>query len=157
MDKKEQKIPSEIIAEYKNDIDLLIAYIPWLETKSGNDVMSTYKGDSKVPINFSIPIYDGTLMRFIKLIQTTKFMDKNYPYFYRRHNVKTSEDEIKAIKKATINDIEVFRGIFSKYVIMGRSHGTVWQQGVANGVFLALLIRLKEIIEYYDKTLLEKK
>lgn len=157
MEKKEHLIPSELIDEYKNDIDLLIAYIPWLETKSGTDVMSTYQGDSKVPINFSIPIYDGTLMRFIKLIQSTKFMDKNYPYFYRRNNIKTSEDEIKAIQKATINDIQVFKGIFSKYVIMGRSHGTLWQQGVANGVFLALLIRLKEIVEYYDKTLLEKK
>lgn len=157
MERSEHQTPADIIAEYKTDIDRLIAYIPWLETKSGKDVMSTYQGDSKISTNFSFPVYDGTLMQFIKLIQSTKFLDKNYPYFYTRNNIKTPEDEIKAIKKATITNLQTFKGIFSKYVIMGRSHGTVWQQGVANGVFLALLVRLREIVDYYDKTVLEKK
>lgn len=156
MEKKDNLVPADIIAEYKNDIDRLITYIPWLQTKSGNDVMSTYHGDNNISINFDIPIYDGTLLQFIKAAQSTKFMDKNYPYFYRRNNIKTSTDEINAIKKARLTDIQTFKGILSKYVLKGRSHGSIWQEGVANGVFLALLIRLKEIVDYYDKTILEE-
>ena len=37
--------------------------------------------------------------------------------------------------------------ILSKYVLKGDVKGAIWAEGVQNGVYLALLLKLKELME----------
>ena len=88
----------EIIKTYREDVAKLARYIPWLETKGGNDVMSSYRADQST---FSFPVYDGTLMSFVKEAQATKLMNRNYRYTYSRNHIKTAKDELSLIRAAS--------------------------------------------------------
>jgi hypothetical protein len=46
-----------------------------------------------------------------------------------------------------LQEITVLGDILSKYVLRGDVKGAVWAEGVQNGVYLALLLKLKELME----------
>jgi hypothetical protein len=48
-------------------------------------------------------------------------------------------------------DMTVLGDILSKYVVLGRTKGLVWSEGVQNGVYLALVLKLKELMEIRKK------
>ena len=76
----------------------------------------------------------------------------NYPYVYSKKGMKNAADELRAISEATINDIDVLNGILSKYVMGGRTKAALWNAGVKDGIFLKLLEKYKELLEYWDGT-----
>ncbi|MDD3206467.1 MAG: hypothetical protein PHS74_12155 [Lachnospiraceae bacterium] len=147
---KEKRSTDGIVQEYKADVHKLIRFIPWLETKVGAKVASTYADDDLGKSSITFPVYDSTLLSFIKEIKSTKFLDKNYAYAYSRIRMKTSQDEKSAIQQARIQDMDLLSGILSKYAIKGMSKGSVWTEGVENGVFLEVLLKLRELIEFYE-------
>jgi len=46
-----------------------------------------------------------------------------------------------------LQDITVLGDILSKYSFKGDIKGAVWTEGVQNGVYLALLLKLKDLME----------
>ena len=102
----------------------------------------------------SFPIFDGTLLSFIKEAGNTSFMDKNYVYVYSRLGLKTPEDEKKVIESATIQEWNVLCGILTRYVQGGMTQSYLWRQGMTESIFYLVLLKMKEIVEYWDKPLL---
>ncbi len=150
---KEADLREQIIAEYRSEVEKYIKYIPWLQQKAGNQVLSLYNGDGIVAHSIAFPVYDGTLMNFIKEISKSKLMDKNYPYIYSGYRIHNLQDEKKIIKRATIRNMDILKGILSKYVLGGMTKGTLWSTAVQEGIFADVLIKMKELVEFWDKPL----
>lgn len=144
----ELKSGEVFVNTYKSDVIKLARYIPWLAEKSGKDVAETYTGEyGNTALTF--PVYDGTLLSFVKDAQNTKFMDKNYLYSYSHGRLKSPADERRAIENAELKDVDLLRGILSRYVLEGMVKSRKWTQGVEEKIFLGVLSKLKELVEFY--------
>lgn len=150
MEQNKQSI-SEIIRMYKNDVEQLVRYLPWLESKSGEKMYSSYiPENSRAGAGMKVPVYDSTLLQFIKTAQKTKFINKNYVYTFSRRKLKTAADEHAFIDRCQIMDMQALGDILSMYVIKGMTKGTLWSEGVANGVMAHVVARMKELIEFWS-------
>lgn len=141
---QDDNLKDQIYETYKDDVLKLIKYLPWLSKKSGKDVTSMYTGDEKIQV-IPIPVFDSTLLAFVKEAEKTQFIDKNYPYVYTRNNIRTHADELKMIQNAKITDIKIFKAVLSKYVLGGKSKASLWAEGVDSGVFVAALDALNKL------------
>ena len=137
----------EIIICYRDDVAKLMKYLSWLQNKSGTVTSGMYSGEGIDKSSMAVPVYDSTLLNFIRDIKTTDFLNRNYVYTYSRYRIKTAADERRVIEACSLQDITVLGDILSKYVIRGDVKGAVWSEGVQNGVFLAVLLKLKELME----------
>ncbi len=135
---QEQNSREMIIAQYEKDVNLLLQYLPWLSKKKGSDVSRMYDGDGQFKV-IPLPVYDSTLLQFVRVAAKTSLMNRNYPYVYRRYHLNTPADERKAMENAKITDIELFRGILSKYVMEGQRRGPVWTLAVEERIFVTAL------------------
>ncbi len=132
---------SEMIrAEYLKDVELLSKYMNYLEKRAGSSVSSFYEGEADFKV-IQIPVYESTMLAFVKDAGKTKFIDKNYRHTYSKYRIKGVEDELRLIKHAHLKDIDLFKAVLSKYILQGRSKGLVWSEGVKNGVFLEWMRR----------------
>ena len=138
---------AEVVNNYKEDVVKLCKYLNYLEVKQGEKMYRNYEKQETPTMKF--PVYDSTLLSFIKVAQTTKFINKNYVYTLSRKKLKTPEDEIKFIKSAQIMDMQALGDILSKYVLKGMTKGTLWSEGVSSGVFYYLVKQMKELIEFW--------
>lgn len=141
----------QLINEYRGDIQKLVRYIPWLEQKKGKEVSSTYDGNGIIESSISFPVYDGTLLSFVKEAKNTKLMNRNYHYIYSRYHMKNPKDEVALIQKATVKEFELLKGILSKYILLGMTKSCVWVEGIEHRIYLSVLLKMKEIIEHWDK------
>lgn len=141
----------KMIEEYKSDVFRLVRYIPWLEEKAGHNVSETFEGSGIKEHSITFPVYDGTLMSFVKEVQRTKLLDRNYVYVYSRNGIKTPQDEKRVISQCDFKEMNVLKGILSKYIMGGMTKAGLWSEGVKNGVLLAVVCKMKENIEYWDK------
>ena len=66
------------VNEYRADVERLARYVPWLESKKGASVQQSYSGSGIQEHSISFPVYDSTLLGFVKEAQRTKRMDRNY-------------------------------------------------------------------------------
>lgn len=137
----------EIIICYRDDVAKLMKYLSWLQNKSGTVTSGMYNGEGIDKSSMAVPVYDSTLLNFIRDIKSTDFLNRNYVYTYSRYRIKTAADEQRVIEACSLQDITVLGDILSKYVIRGDVKGAVWSEGVQNGVFLAVLLKLKELME----------
>ena len=138
---------AEVVNNYKEDVVKLCKYLNYLEVKQGEKMYRNYENQETPTMKF--PVYDSTLLSFIKVAQTTKFINKKYVYTLSRKKLKTPEDEIKFIKSAQIMDMQALGDILSKYVLKGMTKGTLWSEGVSSGVFYYLVKQMKELIEFW--------
>lgn len=143
--------PQELMQHYRSDIELLVRYLPWLESKRGQEVSNDYHSANEVATSFSFPVYDGTLLNFVKDVQKTSLTDRNYQYVYSRNHIETIADEYVQIDRASVQEMNILIGILSKYILGGRTKGGLWPEGVRNGVYLAIVNKLKELCEFWDK------
>ncbi len=137
----------EIIICYKEDVERLLKFLPWLEKRSGSAASSVYSGEGIEKSSMPVPVYDSTLLSFIKEIRTTDFLNRNYVYTFSRYRIKTARDELRVIDACSLQEVSVLGDILSKYVLRGDVKGAVWSEGVSNGVYLALLLKLKDLME----------
>ncbi len=137
----------EIIICYKEDVERLLKFLPWLEKKSGSAASSVYSGEGIEKSSMPVPVYDSTLLSFIKEIRTTDFLNRNYVYTFSRYRIKTARDGLRVIDACSLQEVSVLGDILSKYVLRGDVKGAVWSEGVSNGVYLALLLKLKDLME----------
>lgn len=141
----------EYLDMFREDVKHLITYVPYLENKRGSDVSRDYRDGDKMKNTISFPVYDPTLLSFVNDCSMTMFMETNYPYFYTRNFVKDSDDEKRMIEKADIMHMDILRCILSKYIFGGLTKAYLWKEGVDNGVFVAVLKKAREIIEFWDR------
>ncbi|MDL2301196.1 hypothetical protein LJC58_02455 [Lachnospiraceae bacterium OttesenSCG-928-D06] len=141
----------QLVKQYKKSAEPLFKYIPWLERSAGNASSSNFRGQDIEENSISFPVYDSTLMNFVKLAAKTELMDRNYPYIYTRNHLRSHEDERKQIEKASIKEWGILCGILSKYVLEGRHKGQLWSQAVTERIFLLTLLKMREILEYWDR------
>jgi len=144
---------NKMIQEYKEVVTPLLRYVPWLEKNAGKSGSTNYRGQSFTEHTMSFPVYDSTLLGFIKEASNSVLMDRNYRYVYTRNFIKTHEDERRVIAAAGVKEWDILRGILSKYVLEGRIRGALWSEGVQEGIFLMVLEQMRKIIEYWDKPL----
>ena len=141
----------QVVNTYKPDVERLIRYLPWLEEKAGHSVAETFEGSGIKGSSITFPVYDGTLMSFIKEVQRTTLLDRNYPYIYSRNRIRTLQDELKMIDRAGIRDMDILKGILSKYVLGGMTKARLWSEAVHNSIFLKVIRKMKENLEFWDK------
>ena len=147
MQGSDSNLPEQIIEEYKEDLDRLLRYLPYFENKGGKDVSDFYEGEGDIKV-IPVPVYDSTLLAFVKEAGATKFMNRNYPYAYRRWRMPNANAERVAMESATLRDIDLFRGILSRYVLEGRRKSNMWTDAVEEKIFLTALERMKAL--FYD-------
>ena len=145
MNGKEANLKEQIIEEYKDDLLRLLKYLPFLEKKGGKDVQDYYEGDGENKV-IPVPVYDSTLLGFVKEARNTKFMYRNYPYVYRRWKMPDANAERIAMESATLRDIDLFRGIISKYVLGGQTRAKLWTEAVEERIFVTALDRMKSLM-----------
>ncbi|MBE5854936.1 MAG: hypothetical protein E7297_06190 [Lachnospiraceae bacterium] len=136
----------DYLADYRDDMNKLLRYLPWMEEHRSAQVVSTYDGSETQKQSFSFPVYDSTLLSFVREAEKTKLMTKNYPYGYTRNGIRTTEQEIQFIRSARAKNIEDLKCILSKHVLMGRTKGGVWPQAVADGIFAEILTKFTELL-----------
>ena len=141
----------EVANEYRPDVEKLIRYIPWLESKVGSSISNFYEGNGIKEHSIAFPVYDSTLMSLVNDARRTKLLDRNYAYVYSRNRIRTVEDEQRLIERATIQEMNTLKGILSKYILGGMTKGKIWSEGVSNGSILKVLLKMKEILEYWDR------
>lgn len=141
----------ELIEKYRGIMGDLFRYLPWLEERSGEKMVRNYQGSDMPQGSITIPVYDSTLLAFVKDMNATGLMDRNYVYIFSRNKIRTVQDEIRMIDKSELKDIENIFGIMAKYVLGGMTKGVLWSRAVENGVFYHGLKRIKELLELWDK------
>ncbi|MGN0431496.1 MAG: hypothetical protein ACI4EQ_03985 [Lachnospiraceae bacterium] len=142
-----------LMENYKKDVEPLFRYLSWLEDKKGKKVSSSYTGNDLEGHSIVFPVYDGTLMSFVKEVQRTALTDRNYVYIYTRNRIMGVEDELRMIENVTIKNVEILTGILSKYICGGMTKGWLWSQAVEEGIFLAILLKFKELFELWGQPL----
>lgn len=145
----EKKSTKEMVDEYRGIVSEISKYESWLETKSSAELVSSYTPEG-AGNTLSFPVYDPTLLSFIKLLEKSGRVNKNYDYVYKRYKIYSEEDEISLIHRANLTDMEMLFAILSKYVILGRTKGLVWKKGVENTVFYECVKKMRELIEFWD-------
>ena len=135
-----------ITVRYAADIQKLSRYIPYFKNKKGRDVASDYSGEQGES-QLKFPVYDSTLLSFTREAADTALMDPNYIYKYRQYRITTAADEKAAIRNAKMKDIDLLRGVLSRYVLEGRYKSKRWIEAAERGVFYDVLVKL---VEFYD-------
>ncbi len=124
-------------------------YMAWLEKQRGSSPAKMYDGSDEGRATMPFPVYDAQLMAFVRLMEKSPMMDRNYPYLYTRLRIKDVREERALISKAAIQDWDMLCCILSRYVLGGRTKGRLWSQGVEEGIFLAVLTKMREIIVFW--------
>ena len=148
---QEVEYRQQLVEEYKQTILPLLRYLPWLEQHAGKSVSSVYGGQNIAEHSVTFPVYDGTVMNFVREIAKTSLMDKNYAYVYTRNHIKSHDDERRLIAKADWRDWHILCGILSKYVLGGMTKCNLWNEAVKENIFYLVLSQMKEIVEYWDR------
>ncbi len=147
MEKEDLTRMQQYISKYDEDLKKLLPYISYFEQKADQAISKPYDGEQGHS-SMEFPVYDSTLMSFVRTAQKTVFMDRNYVYAYTKRRIKTTAQEESFLKNATIRDEDFLNAILSKYVTEGMRKTGVWQDAVKRGLFLGALKKHKEIIDY---------
>ena len=142
----------DIIKKYRPDIEKLNKYASWLESKCGKQVCTDFEPDD-ANLSLKVPVYDSTLMSFIKTANETQFMNRNYVYTYSKYHIRTIEDELAFIDRAGIAELLMLGDILSKYVLKGMQKADLWPIAVREGIFFKVIDKMKKIIEYWTMPL----
>ena len=138
-----------VIQKYQKDVEILAKYLSWLENNTGQKLSSNYEPEESQGRSLKVPVYDATLLNFIKTAQKTSFMNRNYVYTYSRKRLKNAQDELALIEATQIMDMQVLGDILSYYVMKGMTKSTVWTDGMQNGVLYHVVKKMKELIEFW--------
>lgn len=143
----------QLLEEYKQEAMPLLKYLPWLEKNKGQTASTLYQGEEANASALHFPVYDSTLMSFVKEASKSSLMDRNYHYVYTRNRIRTHEDERRLITSAELKDWEILRGILSMYVMGGRTKASLWSEAMQENIFYLVLKQMQKIIEFWDKPL----
>ena len=147
----ESEYLKEQMNKHRQEIEPLVKYLPWLEQASPSSASTIYKGDGlNSDTSLAFPVYDSTLLSFIKVATNSPLMDRNYPYVYTRRRINSPEDERRLIESADYKEWDVICGILSKYVLGGRTRAVLWSQGVSERIFYLCINRMLQIVTEWN-------
>ncbi len=142
----------QIVLGYKETVmPLVLRYLPWFEKNGTQTATSQYRDEAISEHSMAFPVYNSTVINFVKEASRTNLMDKNYRYLYTRNRIQSHDDERRLIQQATWQEWDILRGILSYYVLGGMSKGMLWNEAVEEQIFCLILQKMKEIIEYWDR------
>ncbi|MBQ9590841.1 MAG: hypothetical protein IJR29_11755 [Butyrivibrio sp.] len=141
----------DIVSRYRPEVSKLVPYLNWLKEKCGSEVAQSYSNSDLKSMPF--PVYDSNLLAFVKTAQTTNLLDRNYVYVYTRNHLNSAKDELAFIQKAEIRDMDDLAGILSKYILSGMTKGSVWAQGVYNGVLYNVVKKMDDLCKFWGQEL----
>ena len=141
------------LSDYRADVERLITYVSWFESKRGNKVSKLYDDNDLSRTTISFPVYDTMLLNFVNDAEKTGLIDRNYAYGYSKYGIRSVADEHRVISEATVPDAGALSAILSKYVLGGMTKGVVWQTAVEEGIFYEILVKLKELLAIWDAPL----
>ena len=143
---QEQNSREKIIEQYSQDVERLLKYLPWLSRSSKDSVSSYYEGEGEAKETLlKFPVYDSTLLEFVKVAEKTQLVSKNYPFVYSKHRITSHEQERILLRSAKIQDMNLFIGIISKYVLEGKRRPAAWTEAVSEQIFVTALECLREL------------
>ncbi len=138
----------DIVSRYRPQLQKIVPYVRWLKDNAQNaDIAQSYSSNDLKSMPF--PIYDSNLLAFVKACQTTELLDRNYVYVYTRNHLNTVKDELMFINEANITNMDDLAGILSKYILSGMTKGTVWAEGVRNGVLYKVVEKMDELCRFW--------
>ena len=137
----------DIVLRYRPQLDKIVPYLNWLKDNASNEVAQSYSNSELKSIPF--PIYDSTLLSFVKAAQNTDLLDRNYVYVYSRNRLNSAKDELLFIHDAQITNMDDLAGILSKYILSGMTKGTVWAEGVRNGVLYNVVKKMDDLLKFW--------
>ncbi len=140
----------ERIRKYCEIFEPLFRYIPWLTEKQGTNTSYQYQDAQLSENTMPIKVYDSTLLGFVKDMQATQLMNRNYIYVFSRCQLRSVQDELRWIGRAELQNIEDIFDIMAKYVLGGMTKGSLWTQAVEDGIFLKSLLKIKELLCVWD-------
>lgn len=143
--------PEDIIAYYQPEVEKIAKYTSWLVSQQGESSFSNFKDQGIDGSSIAFPVYDSNCLAFVRLCQSTGLMNRNYVYTYSRKRLKTSADELAYIQKATIREMGELWDILSRYILEGNTKAVLWSEGARNGVYLALIRKMQELIAFWSK------
>lgn len=138
----------DIVSRYRPEVDKLLPYVRWLQDNAKSEVAQSYSNSDLKSMPF--PVYDSNLLMFVKAAQNTNLLDRNYVYVYSRNHLNSAKDELMFIREAQIMDMDDLAGILSKYILSGMTKGTVWAEGVYNGVLFQVVSKMDELLNYWS-------
>ena len=139
----------DIVSRYRPEISKLVPYLNWLKDNAKTEVAQSYNSSDLKSMPF--PVYDSNLLAFVKAAQSTNLLDRNYVYVYSRNRLNTAKDELLFIHDAEIRDMDDLAGILSKYILSGMTKGTVWAEGVHNGVLYNVVKKMDELCRVWGR------
>ena len=137
----------DIVLRYRPELAKITPYLNWLKENASNDVAQSYSNSELKSIPF--PVYNSNLLAFVKAAQTTNLLDRNYVYVYSRNRIQSPKDELMFISDATIKNMDELSGILSRYVLEGMTKGSVWAEGVRNGVLYNVVKKMDELVKFW--------
>lgn len=147
----------KIIAEFHEVAEPFLSYLPWFEQHAGEPGSELFEQQGISEHSLSFPVYDATLMRFVKEAGKSALMDRNYRYVYSRNHIQSHKDEYTLIERTTWRTWDQLKGILSYYVMGGRVRATLWSEGVKASIYLKVLRKMKEIAGSLEAKLDEQK
>ena len=139
----------DIVSRYRPELAKIVPYHNWLKENAANDVAQSYSNSELKSMPF--PVYDSNLLAFVKAAQTTNLLDRNYVYVYSRNRLNSAKDELMFIQDAQIRDMDDLAGILSKYILSGMTKGSVWAEGVRNGVLYHVVKKMDELVKFWGQ------
>jgi hypothetical protein len=141
----------DLVTRYRPELDKITPYLGWLKENVQVDVAQSYSNSDLKSIPF--PVYNSNLLAFVKACQTTNLLDRNYVYVYSRNRLNNARDELLYIADAQITDIDDLAGILSKYILSGMTKGSVWAEGVRNGVLYQVVKKMDDLVKFWGREL----
>ncbi len=139
----------DIVSRYRPEVSKLVPYMRWLQDNANTEVAQSYNSSDLKSLPF--PVYDSNLLAFVKAAQSTNLLDRNYVYVYSRNHLNSAKDELAFIQDAQIRDMDDLAGILSKYILSGMTKGTVWAEGVYNGVLYHVVNKMDELCRFWGQ------
>jgi hypothetical protein len=140
----------QMLADYRQKLEPYFVYIPWFMERDGKNLAKIYESDQDISGTISVPVYESTLLGFVKSMNESGLMNRNYPYVYSKHNIRTYADELAYIEKCELRDIEDILGIIAHYVLGGMARGSLWTEAVEMGIFYHALVKIKDILSQWE-------
>lgn len=141
--------PQDIVNRYRGMVETLSKYLKWFKENDSRAVDQNYNG-SNMDSTIIFPVYDSTVLSFVKDAQASGLMDRNYVYLYSRKNLKTWKDELEYISNVDIMHLDDINRIISKYVLGGQVKAGMWSEAVQHGIFEHAVRKMQELIELWD-------
>lgn len=139
----------DIVSRYRPELSKIVPYLNWLRDNASHEVAQSYSNSELKSVPF--PVYDSNLLAFVKAAQTTNLLDRNYVYVYSRNRLNSAKDELLFIQDAQIRDMDDLAGIISKYVLQGMTRGSVWAEGVRNGVLYHCIKKMDDLVRFWGQ------